>query len=42
MTLDPTTATLLPLLSGFGYAVAAIILKRATEAGLGRGVLVLS
>jgi len=30
VTLDPTTATLLPLLSGFGYAVAAIILKRAT------------
>ena len=24
MTLDPTTATLLPLLSGFGYAVAAM------------------
>jgi drug/metabolite transporter (DMT)-like permease len=35
VTLDPTTATLLPLLSGFGYAVAAIILKRATEAGAG-------
>lgn len=35
MTLDHTTATLLPLLAAFGYAVAAIILKRATEGGAG-------
>jgi drug/metabolite transporter (DMT)-like permease len=35
VTITPTTATLLPLLSAFGYAVAAIILKRATEGGAG-------
>lgn len=35
MTIDSTTATLLPLLSAFGYAVAAIILKRSTEGGAG-------
>lgn len=35
MILDPTYATLLPLLSAFGYALAAIIIKRATEDGAG-------
>ena len=35
MTLSPAVATALPLLSAFGYAVAAIILKRATEGGAG-------
>jgi len=35
VTIAPATATLLPLLSAFGYAVAAIILKRATEDGAG-------
>ena len=35
MTLSPAVATALPLLSAFGYAVAAIILKRSTEGGAG-------
>ena len=33
--MNPTFATILPLASALGYAVAALILKRATEGGAG-------